>query len=117
MTCKRCGCTETTPCLRDGQPCAWMLPDLCTACLTSEEAAIDKAYAGIIAGLRTEQLFQRCLLAIAQGLATDPSLRADTRAFVERAFELASALSEAADTDADDQDDDAVSRLVVPGGA
>lgn len=50
MTCKRCGCTETTPCLREGRPCAWMLPDLCTACLTPDERAIDQAYAGIIAG-------------------------------------------------------------------
>lgn len=107
MTCKRCGCTETTPCLREGRPCAWMLPDLCTACLTPDERAIDQAYAGIIAGLRTEQLFQRCLLAVAQGLATDASLRADTRAFVERAFELATALAEAADTEADDEEEGA----------
>jgi hypothetical protein len=31
--CKVCGCTETTPCIgKDGLPCSWILPDLCTAC-------------------------------------------------------------------------------------
>lgn len=83
-----------------------MLPDLCTACLTPDERAIDQAYAGIIAGLRTEQLFQRCLLAVAQGLAANPSLQIDTcatRAFVERAFELATALAEAADADDEEE--------------
>lgn len=94
-----------------------MLPDLCTACLTPDERAIDQAYAGIIAGLRSEQLFQRCLLAVAQGLAANPSLQIDTcatRAFVERAFELASALSEAADVDADDDEAEPTRRIVTP---
>lgn len=117
MTCKRCGCTETTPCPGG---CAWILPDLCTSCLTSSEAAIDKAYASLIEGLRGERLFERCLLAVAQGLAANASLQIDActpRAFVERAVELATALAEAADVDADDEDDVVVSRLVVPGGA
>lgn len=94
-----------------------MLPDLCTRCLTPEEAAIDRAYAGIIAGLRVEKRFHACLLAIAQGMAANPSLQIDTcapRAFVERAFELASALSEAADMDADDDDDDDAPRILQP---
>lgn len=116
MTCKRCQCTETTPCMRDGQPCAWMLPDLCTACLTPEEAAIDKAYAGIIDGLRVEQRFHQCLLAVSQGMAANPALQIDTcapRAFVERAFELASALAAAAVDDEDDEDE-GVPRIVAP---
>lgn len=115
MTCKRCGCTETTPCVREGQPCAWMLPDLCTACLTPEEAAIDRQYAGIIEGLRAEleqDRFERYLLAIAQGMAANPAVQIEScrpEDFVVRAFDLATGLSEAASAD-DDQDDNDTDR-------
>lgn len=118
MTCKRCGCTERTPCVRDGVPCAWQLPDLCTFCLTPEEAAIDRAYAGILASLRDEQLYQRCLLAVAQGLAANPVIQADTCAshlFSARAAELATALlAEAQLGVPEEEDDDPARRLVTP---
>lgn len=38
MVCLGCGCTETMPCVVDGEPCAWVSLDadsgegLCTAC-------------------------------------------------------------------------------------
>lgn len=31
--CKLCGCTDSTPCMVDGEPCAWIMDDLCTACV------------------------------------------------------------------------------------
>ena len=30
--CRKCGCTETTPCLTMGDPCHWVEKDLCSAC-------------------------------------------------------------------------------------
>ena len=43
--CKRCGCTEHTPCAGG---CQWVIDSLCTACLTEEETAI------FVAGARTQ---------------------------------------------------------------
>jgi hypothetical protein len=38
--CRVCGCTDVTPCIDAlGQPCAWVGPDLCSAC---EEAGQDE---------------------------------------------------------------------------
>jgi hypothetical protein len=31
--CRLCGCTDSTPCLVNGEPCAWVLDDLCSACV------------------------------------------------------------------------------------
>lgn len=31
--CRVCGCTDDTPCIVDGEPCAWVLPDLCSGCV------------------------------------------------------------------------------------
>jgi len=34
-TCRVCGCTDTTPCIVDGEPCSWVEginEDLCSAC-------------------------------------------------------------------------------------
>lgn len=32
-TCKKCGCTYGTPCaMKNGEPCSWAAPDLCSAC-------------------------------------------------------------------------------------
>lgn len=37
-SCRRCGCTETTPCVgKTGETCMWAARDLCTACLTTSE--------------------------------------------------------------------------------
>jgi hypothetical protein len=34
MKCLICGCGDWTPCIdRDGVPCCWVTPDLCSACL------------------------------------------------------------------------------------
>jgi hypothetical protein len=120
MTCKRCGCTQDKPC-PDGY--AWILPTLCTSCLTPEEAAIDKAYEGIVASLREElkqDRYERFLLAIASGIASDPSLlitdAKSVERFVLRAMTLASALSDATDPDpdVDEEADDEPSRIVTP---
>lgn len=35
--CRVCGCTHTTPCFKNGEPCAWAEPDLCTACVGKEQ--------------------------------------------------------------------------------
>jgi hypothetical protein len=123
MTCKRCGCTPERPCAGG---CAWTLPDLCSRCLTPEEAAIDHAYASMIDGLRAEleqDRFERYLLAVAQGLAANPhvdphDLRASGKRewFVTYAFALALGLSEAAAPDVDDEADERpvpASRLVL----
>ena len=34
--CRRCGCTETTPCMTTDGPCYWVEPDLCSACASVE---------------------------------------------------------------------------------
>lgn len=31
-TCRRCGCTDTTPCVDDGMACSWAGADLCSTC-------------------------------------------------------------------------------------
>jgi len=31
-TCRVCGCTDTTPCMVDGEPCSWVEKGLCSAC-------------------------------------------------------------------------------------
>lgn len=118
MTCKRCGCTEQTPCAGG---CQWMLPDLCTACLTPEEAAIDRQYAGVIDSLRAElaqDRFERFLLAVVQGMAANPTLNIEScarRLFVERAFELALAAEEASRSfEQDEQDEAPPTGLVLP---
>lgn len=38
-TCRVCGCTETTPCLdpETGEPCFWVEPDLCSACVSKHQ--------------------------------------------------------------------------------
>ncbi len=120
MTCKRCGCTETTPCA-DG--CAWSLPDLCSHGLTPEEAAIKRQYASLIENLRAEleqDRFERFLLAVVQGLAANPTFAnlemSTTRSFVEHAFALACATEEASRSFEQDEAAEAAagSRLVQP---
>ena len=32
--CARCGCTATAACVKDGVPCHWAAPTLCSACAT-----------------------------------------------------------------------------------
>jgi hypothetical protein len=109
MTCKRCGCTQEKPCT---PPCAWMLPNLCTSCLTPEEAAIDRQYASLFENLREElkqDRYERFLLAVVTGMTSDSSLllrdAADVERFVVRVMTLASALSDATDPDPDVEDD------------
>jgi hypothetical protein len=88
-----------------------MLPDLCTACLTPEEAAIDRQYASAFESLRVElqaDRAERVLLAVLQGLAANPPINIDAcRAdlYAERALELARAV--AATAFPDEPEDDA----------
>lgn len=117
MTCKRCGCTDAIPCAIG---CAWSLPDVCSRCLTADEARLERQYASLIDDLRAEleqDRFERYLLAVTQGLlAGDPASGHHTEKFVEQAFHLALALSEAA-PEVDEADDDGAqpaTRLVVP---
>ena len=39
-TCRVCGCTDETPCLSEGWPCAWVNKEhtLCTACAPGRKA-------------------------------------------------------------------------------
>lgn len=118
MTCKRCGCTPDRPCPGG---CAWSLPDLCTRCVTPDEARIERQYESLFQNLREElqqDRFERFLLAVTQGMAANPGIQVETcktEDFVTRAFELALGLSEAAAPEGDDvDDDDPASRLVVP---
>jgi hypothetical protein len=120
MTCKRCGCTQEKPCPGG---CAWSLPDLCSKCLTPEEAAIERQYESLFENLREElkqDRYERFLLAIASGMASDPSLlitdAKSVERFVLRAMTLASALSDATDPDpdVDEEADDEPSRIVTP---
>lgn len=45
-SCRLCGCTENRACVdpRDGQPCAWAGPDLCTACAPIAAAAAEQGF-------------------------------------------------------------------------
>ena len=39
--CRVCGCTDENPCFdEDGEPCAWLEPDLCTLCASRPEPAV-----------------------------------------------------------------------------
>lgn len=120
MTCKRCGCTQGTPCPGG---CAWSLPDVCSRCLTGDEQRLELQYQSLFEDLRQElqqDRFERYLLAIAQGMAGDPNIlitnEESVRRFVLRAFTLATALSEAADPsdDTNEEEDDSASRIVTP---
>lgn len=31
-SCRKCGCTEHNACVKNGTPCHWVEPDLCSAC-------------------------------------------------------------------------------------
>lgn len=44
-SCVSCGCTDTTPCLTNGQPCGWVSPtlDICTACSRPRRSIVDVA--------------------------------------------------------------------------
>lgn len=35
--CRICGCIETNACMTEDGPCAWVLPNLCDACVVSIE--------------------------------------------------------------------------------
>lgn len=38
MICQRCGCSELNPCINPfGETCGWILPGLCSFCLTEQE--------------------------------------------------------------------------------
>lgn len=37
--CRRCHCTDRTPCLLSGEPCHWIAKDLCSSCATAEQLA------------------------------------------------------------------------------
>lgn len=51
--CKRCGCTEHTPCINHlGEACAWLTTDLCSGCVTQEE--IECVEFLIVAGIAHE---------------------------------------------------------------
>lgn len=40
MTCERCGCTDERACVdAHGEPCAWVLPGVCSSCATDDECA------------------------------------------------------------------------------
>lgn len=41
MRCRICGCSETNACVRDGVPCHWVEPDLCSACATATGPTTD----------------------------------------------------------------------------
>lgn len=132
MTCKRCGYThDWTP----GDPAGplpedaaskpaitWSLPDVCSRCVTPDEARIENQYSSLIENLREElqqDRFERYLLAIAQGMAANPNINIDScrpDLFVLRAIELALGLSEAAAAEVDEGDDEdgTLTRIVVP---
>ncbi len=115
MACKRCGCTHENPCPGG---CAWSLPDVCTRCVTPDEARIELQYQSLLENLRAEleqDRFERYLLAVTQGMAANPGINIETckaEAFVIRALELATGLSEASAPEVDD--DEEPSPLVVP---
>lgn len=35
QVCRLCGCTDDTPCITENGPCAWLLDDLCDACVVA----------------------------------------------------------------------------------
>jgi hypothetical protein len=119
MTCTRCGCTHDRPCPGG---CAWSLPDLCSRCLTPDEARIEAQCASLVDNLREElaqQRFERFLLSVVEVVAANPGINIETcraDAFVGRAFELAlGLLREVSDPEgADDEDDDGAPRVVMP---
>jgi hypothetical protein len=90
--------------------------------LTPEEAAIERQYTSLIEGLRSEleeDRFERCFLAIAQGMAANPGINIESclpDVFVARAFEVAVRLHGAArpvDIPEDEEPNDR-SPLVMP---
>ena len=120
MTCKRCGCTEDRPCPGG---CAWSLPDVCSRCVTPDEARLEQQYGALVEDLRAEleqDRFERFLLAVTCGMAANPGINIEScraEGFVVRAVELALGLSEASAADVDDDDDDTGARIIRPGGA
>ena len=59
--CRRCGCTERNACANkhDNQPCSWVTPTLCSACITSEEREIWELYVDVSLILPTLHVMER----------------------------------------------------------
>lgn len=62
-TCRVCGCTDTTPCVTDGQACAWAGPELCTTCADHVSTVVDARIVdvAILAGGRLETTIEGTL--------------------------------------------------------
>ena len=49
MKCRRCGCTDTAPCVNNEfEPCGWAKPGLCTTCAEYGRELLQSAYAFLL---------------------------------------------------------------------
>jgi hypothetical protein len=104
MQCKRCGCTDQRAC--EGG-CQWVLPDLCSACLTSDERQLLGAQAvhfDEIDAVANDDRLDGFIRAALTGILANPEPPSLPEGVAERAIEIATAVMKAT----------APSDLVVP---
>jgi len=74
MTCRVCGCTESTPCISPyGEACSWSPSDgtLCSFCFTTAAALAPWLLTANRSGRAFEPLFENLVLAAGQILVAD----------------------------------------------